>query len=794
LIGLFGRVLPAHASGPVHLHLLFILKKVIVKLLYSLFLSGIVLWGCDNQGDNTVNVTSLLKEMLNREAQTRLPSPKYKLIQVSSWDRTQTDPKNASTWFANKDYNYCIREEKINSRTEYVIMDAKGPGAITRWWLPQEQMLKYRVVRIYLDGNPTPVLEDNYQDFMNGSSFIKWPFAFTSSDEKDAKFQYNLPVGHHKQVGAGMYFPIPFAKSCKVTLDVMPFYYVINYRQYEENTDVLSFTKEDFKLNEELISTIGEELLEMDQPSPESVERSGRLDPDGFLEVELPSVAGKAISGIRLNIHSKENKQANRGVVLQIQFDNELTVWSPVSEFFGGGVYGRPAQNNNVSVDEGGMMNSHWLMPYKKSAKLTLKNHSSEVIQADINVSLIDYVWNDKSMYFHADWHEEAPLNTPPFKDWNYIDVSGKGIYAGDVLTIHSSVKPWWGEGDEKIYIDGEVFPSQLGTGLEDYYGYAWGMANYFSSPFISMPERDARGKDDWRGYHSVSRIRLLDAIPFETQIKVDIEAWQVESGVSYSVTTFWYGIPGATDNIQPDEQTIKRKLPDFIPIAKVQIPGTPFPDPAIDGLIVPKGNGTIRQAGNHLDLLAWKDPNVKKSLDADGDNRFGTAGFHLIGLKRFSVKEMAFNKDSLQSLPEFVESLIVDKVVPNKSLKNAWLFIPEDTSVSYITGIVEAKGTEASNALISFVVNKKVPSSFRLGIMLDNEDEFNKVGKYLIVKNLRGGNSGEIPLARSNRVPDWYFFDIHELKPGDRITIQGKTEKKSDFFAIGGFTFDLMK
>jgi hypothetical protein len=34
--------------------------------------------------------------------------------------------------------------------------------------------------------------------------------------------------------------------------------------------------------------------------------------------------------------------------------------------------------------------------------------------------------------------------------------------------------------------------------------------------------------------------------------------------GVSFSVCTFWYGLPGATGNIKPDEAAVVRKLPDF--------------------------------------------------------------------------------------------------------------------------------------------------------------------------------------------------------------------------------------
>lgn len=672
-------------------------------------------------------------------------------------------------------------------------MDAKGPGVITRWWMPQEQLLNYRIVRIYLDDKPEPMIEENYQDLISGQSFITSPFAFTSSDEKDSAFQYNLPVGHPKQMGAGMYFPIPFSRSCKITLDITPFYYSINYRQYQEGTMIESFSKEVYNAHKRLRDSIGLILLGKNTRSARYIQKSEQVLPDQVLEMDLPSGAGHAIDEIRLNIESKEKKRVNRGVVLQINFDHTETVWCPVSEFFAGGVYARQVKNFKTDVSKQGDMTVRWLMPYQKNATLTLKNTTPETIKASLNVSVIPYEWNKHSLYFHTDWHEEAPLNTSPSKDWNYIEINGTGLYVGDVLTVHSLSKSWWGEGDEKIYFNGEKFPSMLGTGLEDYYGYAWGLANYFSSPFISMPERDARGKDDWRGYNTVSRIRLLDAIPFEKKLKVDMEAWQVDSGVSYAVATFWYGLPGAKVNIEPNEKTVQRALADFNPEKKVKGPGTVYPDPAEGKIINPKGNGTIRYAGNHLDLLEWKNKAINKPLDADHDQQYGTEGFYIIGLQRFSVKEMAFKKDSLRSLPDFIESIDVKKIAPNPNNKNTWLFIPEDTAVAYITGKSEVSNHEAESGLLTLHFNQKAPSSVRLGILLDNADEFNKVGKSIRVTNSTGGNSGEVPLAISNRVPDWYFFDI-AIKPGDKIIVSGKTMKESDLFTLGGLTFDLKK
>ena len=51
----------------------------------------------------------------------------------------------------------------------------------------------------------------------------------------------------------------------------------------------------------------------------------------------------------------------------------------------------------------------------------------------------------------------------------------------------------WWGEGDQKIFVDGESFPSTFGTGTEDDYGYAYGSNRPFAGPYHAQTERMAR-------------------------------------------------------------------------------------------------------------------------------------------------------------------------------------------------------------------------------------------------------------------------------------------------------------
>src|SRR5262249_51134896 len=56
-----------------------------------------------------INLDSLLKEMLDRDALARYPDPPYTCKQSSSYDRASTTPDNPKTWFANGDSGHFIR-------------------------------------------------------------------------------------------------------------------------------------------------------------------------------------------------------------------------------------------------------------------------------------------------------------------------------------------------------------------------------------------------------------------------------------------------------------------------------------------------------------------------------------------------------------------------------------------------------------------------------------------------------------------------------------------------------------
>ena len=186
-------------------------------------------------------------------------------------------------------------------------------------------------------------------------------------------------------------------------------------------------------------------------------------------------------------------------------------------------------------------------------------------------------------MVFHSDWRHQDPVPTRPFSDFNYVTLTGRGVFVGDTLTVMNPVAKWWGEGDAKIWVDGESFPSIFGTGTEDYYGYSWGgrHTDFYEHPFHAQPRahryNQLTPKTDLTerntsGYSTETRTRALDTMPFGESLQVDMEVWHWEEcEMAYSVATHWYGL-GETETNRAADPTAAAAL--VSPIAVADSPG----------------------------------------------------------------------------------------------------------------------------------------------------------------------------------------------------------------------------
>jgi hypothetical protein len=202
-------------------------------------------------------------------------------------------------------------------------------------------------------------------------------------------------------------------------------------------------------------------------------------------------------------------------------------------------------------------------MPFRNKCFLSFRNYGADSVSIAGDVSLKNYKWTSSSMYFGASWHEHYHLRSRDSKgspfDLNFINIKGRGVYAGDQITLFNSSWQWWGEGDEKIFVDGESFPSSFGTGSEDYYGYSFGRPVPFSRPFLSQP---IGAGNTAAGVTVNMRHRSLDATPFNTGISSNIEMWHwADVIINYAMTTYYYILTPYKTNIVTDPESVRHPV-----------------------------------------------------------------------------------------------------------------------------------------------------------------------------------------------------------------------------------------
>lgn len=243
-------------------------------------------------------------------------------------------------------------------------------------------------------------------------------------------------------------------------------------------------------------------------------------------------------------------------MLLRIYYDgsDKPAVEAPVGDFFAN-CFGqrRSVVSLPVIVEDADSYNCFWRMPFRKSIRIEITNESEKEIR--LLYYNIDWIKKDSipedTPYFYAQYRQEYPVEQG--KDYLILETEGKGHYVGTVLAVRTRSPFWFGEGDEKIYIDGEKKASIWGTGTEDYFLSAWGLQTT-STPYFGTPYFDQWGIVG--GHTSAYRWHLNDPIVFNKGIKVTIEhfgwmspdenpkyekhSWN-ERQDDFSSVAFWY-------------------------------------------------------------------------------------------------------------------------------------------------------------------------------------------------------------------------------------------------------------
>ena len=520
------------------------------------FVGCMFVLSCSNLSlSQQINLSTLLNEIVDRELIASFPEPRYQCKQASSYNRESVSPDSPG-WFADSDGIGFIRVEENNGKKEWVLMEDEGPGCIAKIWAV---CFYYGLnnttganINIYLDGSEMPAISENFFALVKGQAFVKPPFADSSTR------------------AGNLYFPIPYARGCKITMDSKAFYNIINYRSYAPGTDVRTFTMAEFEAVAPLREKVAQLLNTLPDARGKILQKAQTLSQGQLLSCALPVGAG-AVKHLEIKLEaSGAMAQALRSVVLKGQFDQDLTLWVPVGDFFNNVSRIRPYDMWERSVKADGTLVCRWVMPYEQHGEISLQNLGRTPVKASLKVTTAPWVWDDRSMHFFATWRMDDPTPTFPLYDWNFLTAQGRGVIVGDQWTVLNPREGWWGEGDEKIYIDDDIekrFPSHFGTGTEDYYGWAGGVVptpeDEFAKPFLG---NIIVGHPRSMGYNVCTRTRVLDAIPFREKIQFDVESscgtrqrWHY---LQYAQTTFWYARPGVQHNRKPLPDMAARPLP----------------------------------------------------------------------------------------------------------------------------------------------------------------------------------------------------------------------------------------
>jgi len=531
--------------------------------------------------NQTITTRSLFSEMVDMERLASTPNPYYEMVQYSSYDHSSKLP-GGPEWWANSDgfggepepnFEEVISYDPETGIGEFVIADVEGPGAIVRLWTAAIN----GEVEMFIDDMNNPDFEGS------AKTFFSRPYEYFMEDFKVDRELFDRAF-HQRDAS---YAPIPFQQRLRIVwkgnVKELHFYQV-QVRLYEKYTMLRSFSSLDIRDYGDEIDRVAGILADPDKKFPYSKGGSNssvKINVKPGKSQEALNLEGPgAIEKLVLKIDADDTELALRQTVLHIFFDEYpwAQVQSPVGDFFGAAPGINPYQSLPFTVEPDGTMTCRFVMPFENSCKILFENLGDQEVNISGRVSSKNFNWDNNSMHFRARWRADHNLHPSVYHTYDvpFLIAAGQGTYVGTTsILLNTSDVPtpwgnWWGEGDEKVFVDFGTTPNLFGTGSEDYYNYSWSSPDIFIYPYCGQPRNDGPGN---RGFVTNYRWHILDPVPFQKGIRFYMELFthRPTPGMSYARIGYHYGRPGLTDDhfpIMPEDVRPLELPPDWQPVA----------------------------------------------------------------------------------------------------------------------------------------------------------------------------------------------------------------------------------
>lgn len=250
--------------------------------------------------------------------------------------------------------------------------------------------------------------------------------------------------------------------------------------------------------------------------------------------------------------------------VMRIYWENEEfpSVEAPISAFFG------CAYDENFKDRDGNYIvlnsakiltapgrgfNSYWEMPFAKHCRITMENRSKKEETLFYMISGWYGEIPQDAGYFHAAYRQEHPVTKG--RAYTIIDgIEGRGCFAGLTLaTGMNGNNTCWVEGEAKMYIDDDQYPSMNYTGTEDYFCGSYGFGNdiilnryqTFSGMYTGLFAIMGDNREFYNGQQRflLYRFHEKDPVYFSKNFKMTIDnlGWTGPRYDDYTSVAYWY-------------------------------------------------------------------------------------------------------------------------------------------------------------------------------------------------------------------------------------------------------------
>lgn len=250
--------------------------------------------------------------------------------------------------------------------------------------------------------------------------------------------------------------------------------------------------------------------------------------------------------------------------VMRIYWENEEfpSVEAPISAFFG------CAYDENFKDRDGNYIvlnsakiltapgrgfNSYWEMPFAKHCRITMENRGKKEETLYYMISGWYGEIPQDAGYFHAAYRQEHPVTKG--RAYTIIDgIEGRGCFAGVTFaTGMNGNNTCWVEGEAKMYIDDDQYPSMNYTGTEDYFCGSYGFGNdiilnryqTFSGMYTGLFAIMGDNREFYNGQQRflLYRFHEKDPVYFSKNFKMTIDnlGWTGPRYDDYTSVAYWY-------------------------------------------------------------------------------------------------------------------------------------------------------------------------------------------------------------------------------------------------------------